>query len=221
MRRDYLSDDFIPLSAPKIHGNLLRKGLKIQREGRGQPPLPLPKRSPRGCYTLGPPELLGCSQGGQSIRTPKSPRERRAALHGTAEQGCALWMLRDHHPRPTSTVPSRDTSRDMREGGGGSVTLSPALHPGQTPGNSSRRLKSALPRLGGLAQLPGRDAAAPPVPQLGDSCCQPGAVRMPEAEPGGNAAGNVRLEPSVRSRERGGVLAVMNPHGIMVLSSLG
>lgn len=49
MRRDYLSDDFIPLSAPKIHGNLLRKGLKIQREGRGQPPLPLPKRSPRGC----------------------------------------------------------------------------------------------------------------------------------------------------------------------------
>lgn len=48
MRRDDLSDDFIPLSAPKIHGNLIRKGLKIQREGRGQHPLPLPKMSPWG-----------------------------------------------------------------------------------------------------------------------------------------------------------------------------
>lgn len=50
MRPDDLSDDFIPLSAPKIHGNLIRKELKIQREGRGQPPLPLPKMSPWGCY---------------------------------------------------------------------------------------------------------------------------------------------------------------------------
>lgn len=84
MRRDDLSDDFIPLSTPKIHGNLIRKGLKIQREGRGQPPLPIPKMSRRAGATLGPPERRGCSQGACTVGTidsdPKIP---------TAEAGCS------------------------------------------------------------------------------------------------------------------------------------
>ncbi|XP_048144363.1 basic salivary proline-rich protein 1-like [Corvus hawaiiensis] len=144
----------------------------------------------------------GDARWGQSIGTPKSPRERRAGLPRESRVG--LWASpQGGIATPTSTVPARGTSRDTPGAGGGSVTLSPALHPGQTPGNSSRRLKSALPRLGGLAQLPGRDPPAAPVPRLGDSCCQPGAVRMPEAEPGGNPAGNVRLGPSVSGREGG------------------
>lgn len=106
----------------------------------------------RAGATLGPP-------GGTIDRDPKiptgeagwSPRDSRAGL-------CALDAQGGITP-----VPSRDTSRDMPGWGRwlGHPVTRPS--PGSDPGNSSRRLKSALPRLGGLAQLPGRDPAAAPV----------------------------------------------------------
>lgn len=115
MRRDDLSDDFIPLSAPKIHGNLIRKGLKIQREGRGQ--LPLPKMNPWGCWVQASRSHAGATRAvpkgharrGQWIETPKSPRESTAAP-------------------PASIIPSRDSSRDM-PGWGGEVARSPSRPP--------------------------------------------------------------------------------------------
>lgn len=77
MRRDDLSDDFIPLSAPKIHGNLIRKGLKIQREGRGQHPLPLPKMSPWG----------RCMQASRShAGATRAPGLFRRGVHGGDNQ---------------------------------------------------------------------------------------------------------------------------------------
>lgn len=202
MRRDDLSHDFIPLSAPKIHGNLIRKGLKIQREGR--PPLPLPKMSPwRAGATLGPPDRRDSFPRGMGTidRDPKIPAGEQSRAGGVPP-------ARHHHPRP---FPCHLQGHSGSRGWLGHPLARPS--PGSEPRNSSRRLKSALAQLGRLAQLPGRDPPAAAVALLGDSCCQPGVVRMPEAEPQGNPAGNARLEPSVSVGEHGGVPAVMNPPG--------
>lgn len=192
---DDLSDDFIPLTAPKNHGNLIRKGLKIQLEGRRQPPLPLPKMSPWGwemwasrghAGATGAPVL---SPRGMHRGTQKSPGEGKAG--SLCEAGAAIQALgappaRHRHPHqhhPFSGVP-----------GGSSATPSPALHPGIAPAGYNQ----LCPGSGGS---PSCQVVTPPVPRQllpnrGDSnACGPARGHSP--------AGNVRLGLSVNTGATG------------------
>lgn len=134
---DDLSDDFIPLTAPKNHGNLIRKGLKIRLEGRGQPPLPLPKMSPWGwemwasrghAGATGVPVL---SPRGMHRGTRKSPGEGKAGPlceAGAAIQGLGAPPARHRHPHQHHPFP----------GVPGGRLGHPLTRP--SPRNSSRRL---------------------------------------------------------------------------------